>query len=159
MHTGATCYEPASSPRVNNNTRTVNLRTKILDFGGFDSSRILILGGGIPMSIGDFPEIASRQILAGRIGELASRQILAGRIADLSESTNLSREILVPGTKTNSVHIYIYIYIYIYTPYYYIICLSNPTITFLYTPTIQLYAYLRRKPLPCNPVAKTAPSP
>ena len=34
--------------------RTANLRTKILDFGRFDSSRILILrGGGILMSIGE----------------------------------------------------------------------------------------------------------
>ena len=34
-----------------------NLRssTKILDFRGFDSSRILVLRGGILMSIGDFP--------------------------------------------------------------------------------------------------------
>ena len=27
---------------------TANLRTKILDFGGLDSSRILVLRGGIP---------------------------------------------------------------------------------------------------------------
>ena len=37
---------------------TANLRTKILDFRGFDSSRILIVRGGILMSIGDFPEIS-----------------------------------------------------------------------------------------------------
>ena len=35
---------------------TANLHTKILDFGGFASSRILIARGGIHMSIGDFPE-------------------------------------------------------------------------------------------------------
>ena len=46
---------------------TANLRTKILDFRGFDSSRILILSGGILVSIGDFPESLSQQILAGRI--------------------------------------------------------------------------------------------
>ena len=34
-----------------------NLPAKILDFRGFDSSRVLILRGGILMSIGDFPEI------------------------------------------------------------------------------------------------------
>ena len=34
---------------------TANLRTKILDFGGLDSSRILSLRGGILMSIGNFP--------------------------------------------------------------------------------------------------------
>ena len=47
---------------------TADLRTKILDFRGFDSSRILILRGGIPRPTGQFP------------GNL--------------ESTNLSREIL-----------------------------------------------------------------
>ena len=31
---------------------TANLRTEILDFRGFDSSRVLILRGGILMSIG-----------------------------------------------------------------------------------------------------------
>ena len=44
-----------------------NLRTKILDFRGFDSSRILILRGGILMSIGNFPEILSQRILVGII--------------------------------------------------------------------------------------------
>ena len=41
---------------------TVNLRTKILDFGGFDSSRILILRGGMLMSVGSLPEMLSQQI-------------------------------------------------------------------------------------------------
>ena len=49
---------------------TANLRTNIVDFRGFDSSTILILRGGILISIGDFPEMlvgckASREI--GRI--------------------------------------------------------------------------------------------
>ena len=44
-----------------------NLRTEIPDFGGFDSIVILILRGGILMSIGDFQEILSRRILAGSI--------------------------------------------------------------------------------------------
>ena len=52
---------------------TTNLRTRILDFRGFDSSRILMLRGGILMSRGNFPEILSPQILvriisAGRLG-------------------------------------------------------------------------------------------
>ena len=34
-----------------------NLRTKILDFRGSDSSILLIIRGGILMSIGSFPEI------------------------------------------------------------------------------------------------------
>ena len=43
--------------------RMANLRTKILDFRGFDSSRILILRGGIILSIGNSPEFSSRRIL------------------------------------------------------------------------------------------------
>ena len=50
-----------------------NLRTKILDFRGFDSSRISILGCGIPRSIGNIPESLSQGILAGII--------LVGRLA------------------------------------------------------------------------------
>ena len=42
-----------------------NLRTKILDFRGFDSSRILSLRGGILMSIGGFLDLLGRQILIG----------------------------------------------------------------------------------------------
>ena len=39
---------------------TANLRTTILDFRGFDSSRILILRGGIPMPTGIFLDISSQ---------------------------------------------------------------------------------------------------
>ena len=38
-----------------------NLRTKTLDFRGFDSSRILNSRGGILMSIGNIPEVLSSQ--------------------------------------------------------------------------------------------------
>ena len=48
-------------------TSTANLRTKILDFRGLDSSIILILRGGTPRPIGDFPESWSQGILAGRL--------------------------------------------------------------------------------------------
>ena len=44
---------------------TANLRTKILDFRGFDSGRILIIRRGIFVSIGDFPESLSQAILVG----------------------------------------------------------------------------------------------
>ena len=44
---------------------TANLHTKILDFGGFDSSRILILKGAIRMSKEHSPEILSQAILVG----------------------------------------------------------------------------------------------
>ena len=46
---------------------TGNLRTKILDFRGLDSSIILNLKGGILRSTGDFPEILSQAILVGII--------------------------------------------------------------------------------------------
>ena len=46
---------------------TADLRTKILDFRGFDSGTIFILTGGILMSIGEFPERSSQAILAGII--------------------------------------------------------------------------------------------
>ena len=44
---------------------TANLPTNIAGFGGFDSSVILILMGGIPMSIGNFPEGLSQATLVG----------------------------------------------------------------------------------------------
>ena len=44
-----------------------NLRTRILDFRGFDSSIILILRGGILRSMGIFPEVFNQPILAGII--------------------------------------------------------------------------------------------
>ena len=47
--------------------RTANLRTKIPDFRGFDSSTIIILRGGTPRTIGSFPESLSQAILAGII--------------------------------------------------------------------------------------------
>ena len=44
---------------------TSNLPTYIVDFRGFDSSIVLILRGGIPRPIGDFPESLSQAMLAG----------------------------------------------------------------------------------------------
>ena len=46
---------------------TVNLRTKILDFRGFDSSRILISRGGIPRPIGNSPKYLRSTTLDWRI--------------------------------------------------------------------------------------------
>ena len=60
---------------------TANLRTEILDFGGFDSSRVLTPRGGILMSIGNFPESLSRRILAGII--------LVGRLGVLTAAPGL----------------------------------------------------------------------
>ena len=57
---------------------TANLRTEILDFRGFDSSRILSLRDGILMSVWDFPEMLSQQILVGMIfvGTLGAGSVL-----------------------------------------------------------------------------------
>ena len=46
---------------------TASLRTKILDFRGFDSSGILISRGEILLSTGNIPERLSQQILVGII--------------------------------------------------------------------------------------------
>ena len=44
---------------------TANLPTNIMDFRGFDSSIMLIIRGGIPRPIGDFPKSLSQAILVG----------------------------------------------------------------------------------------------
>ena len=44
-----------------------NLPTSIVDFGGLDSSIILIQRGGISRHIGDSPESLSQAMLAGTI--------------------------------------------------------------------------------------------
>ena len=46
---------------------TANPPTNIVEFRGFDSSVILIVRGGIPRPIGDFPESLSHAILVGII--------------------------------------------------------------------------------------------
>ena len=46
-------------------SRSPNVGTNIVDFGGFDSSVILILRGGILMSVGDSPESLSQAMSAG----------------------------------------------------------------------------------------------
>ena len=62
-YTIITCGLPRQLPSL----ATANLIIKILDFRGFDSSRILILRGGILTSIGDFLESLRQAILAGII--------------------------------------------------------------------------------------------
>ena len=47
-------HKRSPSPPDGKTPGTANLRTEILDFGGFDSSIILIMRGGILMSIGNF---------------------------------------------------------------------------------------------------------
>ena len=45
---------------------TANPRIDIVDFRGFDSCMILILRGGIPRPIGDFPESLTQAMLVWR---------------------------------------------------------------------------------------------
>ena len=70
---------------------TANLRTKILDFRGFDSSIILSIRGEILMPIGNFPEMLSPRILVGII--------LVGRLGaqDLPDSAASPLLLLVFG--------------------------------------------------------------
>ena len=78
----------------------VNLRTKILDFRGLDSSRILILRGETPRPIGNFQESLSQAILAGII--------LIGRLG----VWHARRELPLSACCRRYIYIYIYIYIY-----------------------------------------------
>ena len=65
---------------------TANLRTKILDFRGFDARRILIVRGGIPRPIGNLLESLSRAILAGIIlvGRLGVFRLLVYRLVSIT---------------------------------------------------------------------------
>ena len=87
---------------------TANLRTEIMDFRGFDSSRILMLRVGIPRPIGDFPESLSQAILVG-VGVVVL-------IYYIDKYTILIHIYIYIYTHTY-IHIYIYIYIYTYTYY------------------------------------------
>ena len=58
---------------------TANLRTKILDFRGLDSSIILSVSGGILRSIGNSPDMLSQRILVGII--------LVGRLGVVTAET------------------------------------------------------------------------
>ena len=100
-----------SSMRASN--RTANLHTSIMDFRGVDSSRILILRGGIPRPMGDLPESLSRAILV--------RIILVGRLGNnytyimciyiyIYLCLVIYRYIYIE--RERDVRIYIYIYMY-----------------------------------------------
>ena len=55
------------NPTLDPLIQMANLRTSIMDFGGFDSSIVLNLRCGILMSIGDFPESLRQAILVGKM--------------------------------------------------------------------------------------------
>ena len=77
-------------------THTANLHAKILDFGGFDSNRILMLRGGILMSVGILLEVLNQRILVGII--LVGRLGVPIEIMDWTyPATNLSRDNLSKG--------------------------------------------------------------
>ena len=78
-----------------------DLRTKITDFRGFDSSRILILRGGILMSIGNSPEMLSQQILVGiiLIGRLGVRSVL---IISVRKISNRGSRVPYSNTKNHA---------------------------------------------------------
>ena len=86
-----------------------NLRTKILDFRGFHSSRILISRGGTLMSLGNLPESLSQRILVGII--------LVGR---LGVACGLAAHRQILYCLTLYIYIYIHIYICIIIMYIYI---------------------------------------
>ena len=73
---------------------TANLRTKILDFRGFDSSRILILRGRIFMSMGNFPDVLSQRILVGII--------LVGRLGVNRPSCSARKDFALESTARNT---------------------------------------------------------
>ena len=68
-------------PDANDSCSTATLRTKILDFRGFDSSRILMLRGGNPMSIGNLLDIFYSRNLSL---ENLSRDIIRSNLSNLS---------------------------------------------------------------------------
>ena len=101
---------------------TASLRTRNLDFGGFDSSIILIQRGVILMPIGDFPELLSQRILAGVILVGSSSRFFIFRGGTPRSTGNLRR------------NIYVYIYIiciHIHT-YVYVLCTICYTIIVMY---------------------------
>ena len=113
-----------------------NLPSKLLDFRGFDSSRIVISRGGIPRSIGNLPESSSQRILVGII--------LVGRSIVRRQSE--SRRAFVPTRETRRCdHLTILYYtilyytILYYTILYYTILYDNILILYY---TILYYTIL-----------------
>ena len=89
---------------------------RIWSFRGFDSSRILILRGGILMSIGNLPEISSQQILAGiTLGGRCG--VVCGLTASAINysSINMSIDIVIDDNNDNNDNnIICYCYYYYY---------------------------------------------
>ena len=112
---------------------TANLLTNIVDFRGLDSSTILILRGGIPRPIGDFPESLSQSILVGTmlVGRSGVRsRRFRPRTSRLSSSTPRTTATSPPRSSRRRYYVYVYIYIYI--------CVCVCMYTYIY---IYIYIY------------------
>ena len=90
---------------------TPNLYANIVDFGGFDSSTILIWRGGISRPIGDFPESLRQAMLVGimlvgKLGVWASYVGLAAwKQTPIVRPVNLSSEALFDKTTPKLTHL------------------------------------------------------
>ena len=80
-----------------------NLPTKILDFRGFDSSRISTLRVGILMPIGNFLRIVSQRILLGII-LVAAQQASGKPVRVFWSSRNNSGLVVTQGRFTRDTH-------------------------------------------------------
>ena len=92
-----------------------------MGFGGFDSSIVLILRGGILMSIGNFPESLSQAMLVGimLVGKLGVRSHPSGLAPEPREASRyyIIHEYYITLCYQCILVTHIYIYIYIYAQY------------------------------------------
>ena len=84
------CAAELHGPSTGAALHTANLPTSIMDFRGFYSSIILMLRGGLIMSIGDFPESLSQAILVGImvVGRLGVQTARKGAHSSQSDAAN-----------------------------------------------------------------------
>ena len=96
--------------------RAANLRTKILDSGGFDSSIISVVRGGIPRPIGEFLEMLGQRVSVGitLVGRLGAWSFAAPNKATKNDNNACLTYIYIYIERERDVYIYIYIYVYIY---------------------------------------------
>ena len=99
---GAAAARPLPSPYA------ANLRTMIMDFGGFDSSIVLILRGGtlMPVWVEVKPFLARGVPCSMLQGGATRERLFSHHAAVTSVATSSARK---------AYQIYIYIYIYMYT--------------------------------------------
>ena len=104
-----------------------NLPPRIMDFRGFDSGIILILRGGIPRPVGNFPDSSSQAMLVGvmLVGGLGvrinSRFGASSSVSDPANEGEVECRVYVcripspvGATAQGTFNIYIYIYMYMY---------------------------------------------